>query len=113
MAAIFIGVSASPIFAQCSSIEDDTKRLECYDAATDSSPAPCEIEDFNFMQHGSGLKITGAMTCSNGRMNYRLYDGNENFLTAGFTYFEGHSLIIMERISPPNRINIKYSVEKR
>ncbi len=112
MAAIFVGVSASPIFAQCSIIENDAERLECYDAAVKNLPEPCEIEDFAFDSYGSGLKLTGAMTCSAGRINYRLYDGDDNFLVAGFAYFDGYSLVTMEDVPAPEMLNIKYSVER-
>ncbi len=38
---------------------------------------------------------------------------NDNFPTAGFTYFEGYALTILERVEAPDRLNIKYSIEQR
>ncbi|WP_306150617.1 hypothetical protein [Roseovarius sp. MMSF_3281] len=106
-------LGGNPALAQCADITDSEKRLECYDAMANQASGVCEIEDFNYSTRGSYLKVTGAMTCADGKMNYRLYDGDDNFLTAGFTYFEGYALTILERIEAPDRLNIKYSIEQR
>lgn len=138
--AAFVGLIASPVTAQtaqqqidltrgyleCASVSGNTERLQCYDAmqqgfldfASDISESvaagtsDCEIEDFNYRPHGSvGIELTGSMSCPSGRMDYRLYNGEE-FLTAGFTYFQGYSLRVLEDVLPvPENLSIRYTVE--
>lgn len=98
--------------ASCAEIGDEQLRLKCYDAVAQGPGSSCKMEDFTYSDYGSGLKVSGSMTCPKGRMDYRLYDGDDKLLVSGFTYFQGYSLQILERVPPPSELNIKYSVEQ-
>lgn len=108
----FLLFGAGQASASCAEIGDEQLRLKCYDAVAQGAGSSCKMEDFTYSDYGSGLKVSGSMTCPKGRMDYRLYDGDDKLLVSGFTYFQGYSLQILERVAAPSELNIKYSVEQ-
>ena len=78
-----------------------------------AAAAACEIEDMSYRTEHGFIIISGAMSCPSGRIDYRLYDGDEKFVVAGTTFFQGHVLQIMEVGEGPPDINIRYSIAEQ
>lgn len=85
----------------------------CAFIASASAALACDIEDMSYRTEHGYIIITGAMSCPSGRIDYRLYDGDEKFVTAGSTFFQGHVLQIMERGDGPPSISIRYTITER
>lgn len=111
--ALGVALIASAAHSECAGITNEGERLACYDAQAKKAGDACSLEAFNFSPFGDGFKLTGAMTCAEGRLDYRLYDGDDKFLVSGFTYFQGHAVQIIEMMPAPDQINIKYSVDPK
>lgn len=96
--------------SECPSIENDLDRLACYDAAIKD---PCKIEDWNYRKKGKYIQITGATTCREGRLAFRIYDKETSkFVTSDFTYIKGY---VFDSYSEagyfPKSISLKYVID--
>lgn len=98
-------------------VHDDTQRLACFDSMTSrvgewaGSVPLCEVEAFKFAMRGSHLYMTGATTCAEGKLIYRLYDG-EDFLYSGLTHFSGYAFQDYTDVpEAPAQISMKYTIE--
>ncbi len=139
MKMIILGLAlmvASPLAAQdnpaadylgCFKIkEPDAERLACYDGLSrkmqilasstrgriQNAYDGCKIESWNFTNTSAGIKITGATTCASGKLNYRLYtEGDEAFISSGFTFIEGYAFQTFPDGPPQSRMIIRYTVD--
>ena len=116
-----LGFSQS--YRECFTIRDsESDRLSCYDAilpqladlmeraSSDIGPK-CQIEDWNYEGMAQKTVIRGAATCASGRLDFRLYDGDE-FLTAGTTFVRGFAFETIASVWPiPKAMQIKYVIE--
>jgi len=104
---------------------DDAGRLACYDKLvadmpdilnnTDSTPTStaCEIEGWTFTHRNQFTSFSGAMTCSDGKLNIRFYDGDD-FIGSTVAYVEGFAFQSIVTLSKrPPQLGIKYTFEKR
>ena len=84
--------------------------------ACDDHHGACEIEDWRYVaKSGDKLMLEGVTTCDEGRIIFRLYDGDGDaakFLGTDDTYIEGHVFkTYASDIPPPRTLSIKYSIE--
>lgn len=98
-------------------------RIACYDALAQDipewvagGPVPertgCSIKSWNFrvVQTGS-YYITGETTCAGGRLNYRLYTAEDQFLTSGFTFIEGFAFQFYETLpTRPDQVGMRSTI---
>lgn len=70
----------------------------------------CEVEDFAAKHTGNHLLISGATSCADGRLAYRLYDGEE-FLASGTSQIVGFTFQIIQRLDNPANLNMKYVIQ--
>ena len=72
----------------------------------------CAVEATSYSQRGSHTYVTGATTCAAGRLDYRIYSG-EQFITSGFTYFQGYAFQFYAPGALPEGFEMKYEIQPR